>query len=100
MINFNTELSQPDAQWVLDQWYLFDHRVAHPTLSRIAEMHNKAFKEQVGVPGCACEYKATHGVWTSRLNQYKNEISTIANPEPVQEISAPVENRRNKKKKE
>ena len=97
MIHFNTELSQPDAQWVLDQWYLFDHRVAHPTLSRISEMHNKVFKEQVGVPGCSCEYKATHGVWVSRLNQYKNEINNIANPEPVQEVNAPVKNTRKKK---
>ena len=97
MIHFNTELKQEEAQWVLDQWHLFDHRVAHPTLSRISEMHNKVFQEQVGVPGCSCEYKATHGVWVSRLNQYKNEINNIANPEPVQEVTAPVKNTRKKK---
>lgn len=80
MIHFNENLTQADAQWVLDQWHIFDHRVAHPTLSRISEMHNKVFMEQVQVPGCGCEYKATHGVWGSRLSQYKSRIEEIANP--------------------
>jgi hypothetical protein len=85
MINFNEQLSQGDAQWVLDQWHIFDHRIAFPTLSRIAEMHNKTFKEQVSVPGCGCEYQATHAVWVSRLNQYKSQIETIANPPVVEQ---------------
>jgi len=80
MIHFKENMPQADAQWILDQYYIFDHRVAHPTLSKIAEMHNKAFEEQVGVPGCSCEYKATHGVWTSRLSQYRAQIETIATP--------------------
>jgi hypothetical protein len=83
MIHFNEQLSQSDAQWVLDQWYIFDHRVAHPTLSRISEMHNKVFQEQVSVPGCSCEYKATHGIWGSRLGQYRAQIEAIAYP-PVE----------------
>ena len=86
MIHFNEQLSQADAQWVLDQWYIFDHRVAHPTLSRISEMHNKVFQEQVQVPGCSCEYKATHGVWGSRLGQYRAQIEAIANPPIVEEV--------------
>lgn len=97
MIHFRQDISKETAQWVLDQWYNFDHRVCHPTLSRISEMHNKVFEEQVGVPGCSCEYLATHGVWTSRLNQYKNEINNIANPVTVQEVKAPVKAGRKKK---
>lgn len=85
MIHFNENLTQTDAQWVLDQWYVFAHRIAHPTLSKIAEMHNKTFMEQVQVPGCSCEYTATHGVWTSRLSQYRSQIEAIATP-PVVEI--------------
>ena len=86
MIHFNENLTQTDAQWVLDQWHIFGHRVAHPTLSKIAEMHNKVFMEQVGVPGCGCEYKATHGVWTSRLGQYKPQIEAIATPPVVETV--------------
>jgi hypothetical protein len=85
MINFNEQLSQGDAQWVLEQWSIFDHRVAHPTLSRIAEMHNKVFQEQVGVPSCGCEYKASHAIWVSRLSQYKSQIEAIANPPAVEQ---------------
>jgi hypothetical protein len=83
MIHFNEQLTQQDAQWVLDQWHIFDCRIAHPTLSKIMEMHNKVFMEQVGVPSCSCEYKATHGVWGSRLSQYRSNIEAIAYP-PVQ----------------
>ena len=80
MINFNTELNQQQAQWILDQWNIFDHRIAHPTLSKISEMHNLAFREQVQVPSCGCEYTATHKVWTSRLQQYKSNIEAVAYP--------------------
>jgi hypothetical protein len=80
MINFNEQLSQTDAQWVLDQWVIFSHRIAHPTLSKIAEMHNKVFREQVGVAGCSCEYKAQHAMWHSRLDQYKSQIEERAYP--------------------
>jgi len=83
MIHFNEHLSQADAQWVLNQWHIFDHRIAHPTLSKLVEMHNKVFQEQVGVPSCSCEYIATHRVWTSRLSQYRAQIEAIAYP-PVQ----------------
>ena len=80
MINFNEQLSQTDAKWVLDQWVIFSHRIAHPTLSKIAEMHNKVFREQVGVAGCSCEYKAQHAMWHSRLDQYKSQIEERAYP--------------------
>jgi hypothetical protein len=87
MIHFNEELSQGDAQWILEQWPIFAHRIAHPTLSVIMEMHNKAFKEQVGVPGCSCEYVATHAMWGSRLEQYRQNIEAIAYPIVVTEPS-------------
>lgn len=93
MIHFNENLTQTDAQWVLDQWYIFNHRVAHPTLSKIAEMHNKAFQEQVSVPGCGCEYKASHAIWTSRLSQYRSQIEAIANP-PVIETAVKTRGRK------
>ena len=86
MINFNEQLSQTDAQWVLEQVFtVFSHRIAHPTLSKISEMHNKVFREQVGVAGCSCEYKATHMVWTSRLDQHKSQIEERAYPK-VEEV--------------
>ena len=85
MINFNEQLSQTDAQWVLDQWVIFSHRIAHPTLSKISEMHNKVFREQVGVAGCSCEYKAQHAMWHSRLDQYKSQIEERAYPK-VEEV--------------
>ena len=85
MINFNENLSPTDAQWVLDQWVIFSHRIAHPTLSKISEMHNKVFREQVGVAGCSCEYKAQHAMWHSRLDQYKSQIEERAYPK-VEEV--------------
>jgi bifunctional pyridoxal-dependent enzyme with beta-cystathionase and maltose regulon repressor activities len=88
MIHFKNYLSQTDAKWVLEEAFpVFVHRIAHPTLSRIAEAHNKVFEEQVGIPGCSCEYKATHQVWTSRLGQYKSQIEAIAYPPVVVEPS-------------
>jgi hypothetical protein len=90
MINFNTELTQGRAQWVLKEVFpIFAHRIAMQTLSRIAEGHNAVFKEQVGVPGCSCEYVATHRVWVSRLNQYKSQIEAIAYP-PVEVLSSEI----------
>jgi hypothetical protein len=89
MINFNTELTKEQAQWILDQWHYFDHRIAHPTLSKIMEMHNLAFKEQVGVPSCGCEYKPVHAVWCSRLSQYRPNIEAIANPPVVETTEVP-----------
>ena len=84
MINFNPLLTQDQAKWVLNEVFpIFNHRIAHPTLSKIMEAHNVVFKEQVGVPGCGCEYKATHAVWCSRLSQYKPQIEAVAYPPVV-----------------
>jgi hypothetical protein len=88
MINFNPLLTQDQARFILEQVFpIFSHRIAHPTLSRIMEAHNMAFKEQVSVPGCSCEYIATHRVWTSRLDQYKSQIEDIAYPPVLTEPS-------------
>jgi len=56
------------------------HRVDHTTLSWWMESHNAAFKEQVGIPGCSCEYTATMRVWQGRINQYDPQIRAIAYP--------------------
>mgnify|MGYP003347298403 CR=1 FL=1 len=89
MIHFRQNLSQQDAQWVLEKAFsIFGYRIAHSTLSILAEAHNKVFEEAVGVSGCSCEYKAQHQVWTSRLSQYQAQIEAIAYP-PVE--SAPSE---------
>ena len=81
MINFNDQLSQDQAQWVMEKAFpIFSHRIAHATLSILMEAHNKVFKEQVNIPGCGCEYKAVHAVWTSRLSQYRQQIEDIAYP--------------------
>ena len=86
MIHFNEKLTQEDAKWVLNEVFpVFSHRIAHSTLSKIMEGHNKVFMEQVGVPGCSCEYKATHGVWSSRLQQYEQQIRDIADASVVEE---------------
>jgi hypothetical protein len=90
MINFNEQLSQTDAQWVLEQVFpVFSHRIAHPTLSKLMEGHNKVFREQVGVAGCSCEYKAQHAMWHSRLDQYKSQIEERAYPK-VEEVVVEV----------
>ena len=84
MINFNTDLTQEQARWILEDLMPTEgHRIAHTTLSNWAKGHNYAFKEQVGVPGCSCEYVQTFNVWRSRLGQYKSQIEEIAYP-PVQ----------------
>lgn len=84
MIHFNENLSPTDAQWVLEQVFpVFSHRIAHPTLSKLMEGHNKVFQEQVGIPGCSCEWKSCHMVWTSRLDQHKSLIEARAYP-PVE----------------
>ena len=90
MIHFKQNLSQADAQWVLNEVFpVFSHRIAHATLSKIMEGHNKVFEEQVNIPGCGCEYKATHAVWCSRLSQYEQQIRDIANPPVVETTEEP-----------
>ena len=51
------------------------------------EAHNKVFEEHASVPSCSCEFRAVHAVWTSRLNQYKQQIEDIAYPPVVLEPS-------------
>jgi len=81
VINFNEQLSQADAQWIIeDVLPKAGYRINHDTLVPWRDAHNKAFKEQVGIPGCSCEYIATMKVWQARINQYDPQIKAIAYP--------------------
>ena len=93
-MEFNSELTQTDAQSVLlNTWPVFQHRIDFTTLSRIAEGYNLVFTPHVSVPSCSCEYVATQKVWTSRLSQHQQQIIDIAYP-PV------VNSSRGRKKKQ
>ena len=81
MINFNEQLSQTDAKWILEEVVpKATYRIDHTTLSWWRDAHNKAFREQVGIPSCGCEYLATMNVWQGRINQYDPQIRAIAYP--------------------
>lgn len=81
MIHFNENLTQEDALWILNEVIpKAAFRIDHKTLSWWRDAHNKAFHEQVGIPGCSCEFKATMGVWQGRINQYQPQIENIAYP--------------------
>lgn len=96
MIHFRNDITKDDAQWIIEfvvpkrGW-----RIDRKTLGWLSEAHNKAFEEQVAVPGCSCEFKACHQVWYSRLDQYQQQIEDIAYP-PVTEIKS-VMGRRGRK---
>ena len=95
MINFNYDLPQGKTQWILEFVVpKTGHRVDHTTLSWWMEAHNAAFKEQVSIPGCSCEYIATMRVWQGRINQYDPQIIAIAYPEPVVEETKPKRGRK------
>jgi len=80
MIHFNNNLKQSDAQWVLNVAFpVIPLRVYHPHLSILMQAHNMVFEEQVGIPGCDCEYLSIHKVWSSRLEQFKSQIEEKAN---------------------
>ena len=86
MINFNTQLSKADAQWIIEEVMpKAGYRIDHKTLGWWRDAHNKAFTEQVGIPGCSCEYIATMNVWKSRIGQYEQEIRDRAYPPVVTE---------------
>ena len=79
MLNLKQNIKQEDAQWVLEfvvpkqGW-----RIDRTTLGYLADAHNRIFEEQVGVDGCSCNFKAQHGMWYGRLNQYDPQIKEIA----------------------
>ena len=88
MINFNPQLSQADAKWIIeDVLPRAGYRINHDTLGWWMRAHNKAFTEQVGIPGCSCEYLQTYNVWHSRIGQYEQQIRDIAYPSVVEEKS-------------
>ena len=84
MINFNTQITQEQARYVIEEVFpKAGYRINHDTLVPWMKAHNYAFKEQVGIPGCSCEYIQTYNVWSSRLGQYKQQIQDIAYPPVV-----------------
>jgi len=81
VINFNTDITQEQARYIIEEVFpKAGYRIDHKTLSWWAQAHNYAFKEQVSVPGCSCEYVATYNVWRSRLGQYAKQIEDVAYP--------------------
>ena len=79
MINFNEQLTQDQARYIIEEVFpKAGYRITHDTLVWWRDAHNYAFKEQVGIPGCGCEYVATFNVWRSRLGQYEQQIRDIA----------------------
>jgi len=86
MIHYKENISQHDAQYILEEvlpkrgW-----RINNQTLSHWEKAHNIMFQEQVGIPGCSCEYVATYNVWKSRVEQYEQQLRDIAYPPVVEE---------------
>ena len=81
MINYNTEITQQQARFIIEEVFpKAGYRIDHKTLSWWAQAHNYAFKEQVSVPSCSCEYVQTYNVWRSRLGQYAKQIEDVAYP--------------------
>jgi hypothetical protein len=86
MIHFNTELSQEQARYIIEEVFpKAGYRIDRTTLGWWERAHNYAFLEKVGTPGCSCEFLATYNVWSSRLNQYSDKIREIAYPPVVTE---------------
>lgn len=86
MINFNEQLTQEQARYIIEEVFpKAGYRINHDTLVPWRNAHNYAFKEQVSIPGCSCEYIQTYNVWHSRLHQYGKQIEDIAYPPVVEE---------------
>jgi cyclopropane fatty-acyl-phospholipid synthase-like methyltransferase len=81
MINFNVTITQEQARYIIEEVFpKVGYRIDAKTLEWWMKAHNYAFKEQVGIPGCSCEYIQTYNVWSSRLSQYRQQIEDIAYP--------------------
>jgi hypothetical protein len=86
MINFNEQLTQEQARYILEEVVpKASYRIDRTTLGYWEKAHNYAFKEQVSQPGCSCEMVATMNVWQGRINQYDPQIRAIAYPPVVEE---------------
>ena len=86
-MTFKSEISQGDAQWVLEHVVpKSGYRIDHSTLSMWRDAHNRVFEEQVGIPGCSCEFVQTMKIWQSRISQYDAQIKEIAYPPVVEEV--------------
>ena len=81
MINWNEQITQEQARYILEEVFpKAGYRIDAKTLAWWRDAHNYAFKEQVGIPGCSCEYIQTFNVWNSRLSQYRSQIEAVAYP--------------------
>jgi hypothetical protein len=81
VINFNEQLTQEQARYILEEVFpKRGYRIDNTTLGWWMKAHNYAFKEQVGIPGCSCEMLQTYNVWNSRLAQYEPQIRAVAYP--------------------
>ena len=81
MINFNENLTQEQAKYILEEVVpKASYRIDRTTLGYWEKAHNYAFKEQVSQPGCSCEMVATMNIWQGRINQYDPQIRAIAYP--------------------
>ena len=81
MINFNEQLTQEQARYIMEEVIpKAGYRIDRTTLGYWEKAHNYAFLEQVGQPGCSCEMVATYNVWSSRISQYADRIKAIAYP--------------------
>jgi len=81
MINFNTDITQQQARYIIEEVLpKASYRIDHTTLGWWMKAHNFAFREQVSIPGCSCEYVATMNVWQSRIGQYEQQIRDVAYP--------------------
>lgn len=85
MINFNENLTQVDAKYIMEEVIpKVGYRIDRTTLGWWERAHNLAFHEQVSQPGCSCEMIATYNVWSSRISQYIDRIRDIAYPEVLE----------------
>jgi hypothetical protein len=85
MINWNEQITREQALYIMEEVFpKAGYRIDAKTLEWWRNAHNFAFKEQVGIPGCSCEYIQTYNVWNSRLSQYYDKIKDIAYPEVLE----------------
>jgi hypothetical protein len=81
MINWNEQITREQALYIMEEVFpKAGYRIDAKTLEWWRNAHNFAFKEQVGIPGCSCEYIQTYNVWNSRLSQYADKIRAVAYP--------------------
>ena len=72
MINFNLQLSQADAKWIIEDVFpKAGYRINHDTLAPWRDAHNKAFTEKSLIP--------KNGTWTYAGTSFSLEDALIMN---------------------